>query len=442
LNTPPRFLFLLYHYPPLPGISPKRNYLISSEIAKRSACSLIFTSTKSSQSRNTDNVIVETISALDFRYFLRKKKSGGTIVDKKKNNAWFQRAIKLMNTFPFSILIGEGGPVYLMNLIRKGNKAIREQKITHLYSSFRPFTDHFAAYILKKMNPHIYWIADFRDLMYDPYFNKIYFKTIHRRFFRNIFYTADLLTTVSDGLAVQLKSFNPYVITIRNAIPTFPEYFTPVSSLKFSIAYTGSMYLDKKNAEPLFKALKELIGEGKLQKENVTIIYAGKDGFYWRDMAAAFDLIDVMDIRGELTSEDAMKIQKDACVNLLLTISSDDLTGILTGKMIEYFEAGNPILAIVKNQIDPELENNLKELQIGKSFSDQHSDLTGIKNFLLEEYLHWRETGLNRKAVNVNILKRKYSVEETMKGLFEKIGVPILPIDPDPSAPKSPEGDF
>ncbi len=366
---------------------------------------------------------METISAFDFRYFLRKKNSGGTVVDKGKSSVWFQRAIRLMNTFPFSILIGEGGPVYLMNLIWKGNAAIRQHKITHLYSSFRPFTDHFAAYILKKMNPHIFWIADFRDLMFDPYFNKIYFKKIHNRFFRNIFYTADVVTTISDGLAEKLRAYNPNVITLKNGISKFPEQFLSVHTSKFTIAYTGSMYLDKKNAEPLFMAIKELIDEGTLAKEKISIVYAGKDSFYWQDMAVAYKLPELIDDRGVLSSDDAMKIQNDACINLLLTISSDQQTGILTGKMIEYFEAGNPVLAIVKNQIDPELETLLKELHIGKSFSDLPSDLPGIKEFILEEYTHWQKSGMNRKAVDTDMLKKKYSIEETMRPLFEKIGV-------------------
>ncbi|MEP6645565.1 MAG: hypothetical protein ABJC12_00630 [Saprospiraceae bacterium] len=354
---------------------------------------------------------------------MRKKNSGGSIVDKRKNSLWFQRAIKLMNTFPFSILIGEGGPVYLMNLIWKGNKAIRKHKVTHLYSSFRPFTDHFAAYILKKMNPHIYWIADFRDLMFDPYFNKIYFRKIHNRFFRNIFCTANVVTTISDGLAEKLRAYNSNVITLKNGISKFPELFIPTPALKFTLAYTGSMYLNQKNAEPLFIAVKQLIDEGKLAMENVSIAYAGKDSFYWHDMADTYKLSDVIDDRGVLSTNDAMIIQNDACINVLLTISSDEQTGILTGKMIEYFESGSPVLAIVKNQIDPELETLLKELHIGKSYSDMPSDLSGIKEFIFEEYTHWQKSGMNRKAVDPDVLKKKYSVEVTMKPLYERIGI-------------------
>ncbi len=330
--------------------------------------------------------------------------------------------IKLMNTFPFSILIGEGGPVYLVNVVLKGSKAIRKNRITYLYSSFRPFTDHFAAFILKKMHPEVYWIADFRDLPVDPYFNHIYFKGIQKKIFRRVFKKANLLTTVSDGLTFQLNEYNNKVITLKNGITEIPTDFIPMKNSMFTIVYTGSMYLDKKNALPLFRALKELIEERKIEKENISIIYAGKDSFYWKDMASLFDFNSMLEVKGILSVEEVMQLQKKACINLLLTISSDELTGILTGKMIEYFESGSPILTIVVNQIDPELENYLQELQIGKSFSDKEDDLPGIKKFILHEYLLWQKSGMNRKPVNVEVLKNKFSVEATMRPLFDMIG--------------------
>jgi hypothetical protein len=106
---------------------------------------------------------------------------------------------------------------------------------------------------------------------------------------------------------------------------------------------------------------------------------------------------------------------------LLLTVSSDALQGVLTGKMIEYFEAGSPVLAIVVGQNDPELQAILHELEIGNTFSDQHQDLAGIKKFVLTEYNAWKATSRNRKPVSIDILKSKYSQEHTMKPLVEAL---------------------
>jgi hypothetical protein len=220
-----------------------------------------------------------------------------------------------------------------------------------------------------------------------------------------------------------LRDYNKNVITLKNGIINFPDHLTPVPCPLFTIAYTGSMYLDKKNALPLFMALRELMDEGKMEKEKIRVIYAGKDSFYWIDMAAKFDLSSILDDQGNLPSAEAMVIQKEACINVLLTVSSDEQTGILTGKMIEYFEAGRPVLAIVVHQVDPELDNLLNEINIGKSFSDQPDQVPGIKEFIYNEYLQWQKTGTNRQAVDVDLLKSKYSAEVTMRPLYQKLGL-------------------
>src|SRR5688500_6318498 len=138
-------------------------------------------------------------------------------------------------------------------------------------------------------------------------------------------------------------------------------------------------------------------------------------------MANEYGLSSIFMDKGIVREEEATAIQKNACINLLLTISSDQLEGVLTGKMIEYFEAGNPVLGIVVNKKDPELTDILDELEIGKIFSDQPEDLAGIRDFIFSEYLYWKKNGTNRKAVNMKVLKHKYSIEATMRPLYEEL---------------------
>jgi hypothetical protein len=105
----------------------------------------------------------------------------------------------------------------------------------------------------------------------------------------------------------------------------------------------------------------------------------------------------------------------------LLTISSDALQGVLTGKMIEYFESGSPVLGIIVQQNDPEIKSMLNEIQIGDSFSDADEDLPSIKSFIRSEYLHWKSSGTNRKPVNREALMRSYSMSHTIKPLLEAL---------------------
>ena len=187
---------------------------------------------------------------------------------------------------------------------------------------------------------------------------------------------------------------------------------------RFTIAYTGSMFLDKRNVDPIFQALQELLQDTVIDGGDIGIIYAGKDGNFWKQVAEKYRLESLLDDKGIVSAVEAQQIQHDACINVLLTVSSDQLQGVLTGKMIEYFQSGSPVLGIVVGQNDPELQSILMELEIGDSFSDQPSDLELIKSFIQREYLHWKNTGMNRKPVNTDILKRKYAMDAVMTPLW------------------------
>jgi glycosyltransferase involved in cell wall biosynthesis len=411
-----RFLFILYFTPPAPGTAPKRNFRILQYLSKKVEQSVLFTA-----GRPTPEIPgVDTFStkAWDYRTYLRRKTRDGYLPEQQKASLWKQWGIKLINTFPFSIVIGEGGLMYFISLVRKGNEVIRNEKITHLYSSFRPFADHYIAYWLKKKNPQLTWIADFRDLIVDEHYQHIFFPKNHQSFFKKIFSTANLLTTVSDGLAIHLKEYNPNVLVVRNGIDGESQVPLPSASSHFTITYTGSMFLNTRNPKPVFEALQALSNKGLIVISDIRIQYAGKDSFYWQKMAAEYEFGNVLEDHGLVSDEKAQVLQQQSCINLLLTISSPELTGILTGKMIEYFQAGSPILAIVSGQNDTELSGMLDELEIGKSFSDQVSDTMNIENFIFSEYEHWKKSKSNRKPVKPEILKQKYSTVNTMAPLM------------------------
>lgn len=408
------------------GTAAKRNERISSALARRADFTKIFTAT-GNLDHNPEGVELERLKTYDYRFFLRRKTKDGALPEEKKQRGAIQAIVRLINTFPVNIIIGEGGFWYFRSLLKKAGKSIREEGITHIYSSYRPFTDHYAAYLLKRKYPHLVWIADFRDLIIDPHYRHIFFPKVHQGFFKKIFSKADILTTVSDGLADKLRKYNPNVITLRNYISHLPDP-VPQHSKYFKICYTGSMFLDKRNAKPVFGAISSLIRENKMEPKDVRIVYAGKDSHDWRQLAAEHNLESILVDKGIVTAGESAAIQQSACINILLTVSSPELQGVLTGKMIEYFEAGSPVLAIVVGHNDPELSMLLQEVEIGSSFSDQKHDFASIKAFIEEEYIQWKRTGMNRKPVNISVLKSKYSMEVTMKPLYDKIFQPINPL--------------
>lgn len=416
---------MLYYFPPDPGTAAKRNFRIAKAIAQKAESVLVYTASQIPGGQaSTSDVAVQRIKAFDYRALLRRRTRDGALPEETKSNILAQGLIRLINTFPINIIAGEGGLFYFFKLISRANSDIRRMGITHLYSSYRPFADHYAAYWLKRKNPELIWIADFRDLIIDPHYDHIYFPEAHHRFFKKLFAKADVLTTVSDGLAAHLRAYHPKVITLRNGIDTIVPT-APMATSQFTIAYTGSMFLDKRNAEPLFLALQQLFQDALLEANDIRIVYAGKDSRHWKNLARKYRFESILDDRGMVSAEEATIIQKEACINILLSISSEALRGILTGKMIEYFESGSPILGIMVGDNDPELKDILAHLEAGATFSDQPHDIDAIKDFLYKEYLLWKQSGHNRKPLNKEYLKRHYSSDAVMEPLYSFLNLEL-----------------
>jgi hypothetical protein len=410
-----KILFLLYNYPPEYGTAPKRNFRLSDTIKDAFSDYHIITSKK--KNREYSEKITE-INPLDYRYFLRKTTSTGTVPEALKKNNVSHFFIKILNTIPFNILFGEGGGIYMYKNYLKAKSLIKSRQFTHIYSSYRPATDHLVARALKRSFPGLVWIADFRDLIVDPHYKQQFFPKLHQRIYTRIFASADVLISISAPFANALKRYNPNTIAIPNGVDINLVQINPVPYPYFTIVYTGSMFLNERNAEPLFQAVKHLIEAGKIDNKSVRIIYAGKDSGEWEALSNKYNCKEIFINKGLVNSEDTIKLQRQANINVLLTISSDKLQGVLTGKLVEYLEAGSPVLAIVKGQNDPILSEMINELNAGMCVSDDSIEGAAIANFIAREYNEWLQTGRNSRKMNREILYRKYSTHHLLQPLM------------------------
>jgi len=420
-----RFLFLLYIYPPYFGTAPVRNYNISKYLLQKSDRSFIYTTTNRPVSREAAeslgaSVSFEQLPTLDYRTRIFRKKKHDHFKEIYKTNFLSQFIIKLFNSFPFQLIFSEGGLVYIFSGIYKGIKLVKKEKITHVYSSYRPLADHYIAFALKIVFPGLIWVADFRDLIIEPFYKQLFFPKLHQRLYRRIFRKANVLITISDGLAKHLHYYNPRVIVVKNGIDARPEK-TATLTEKFTISYTGSMFLNKRNPEPLLKVISNLLQKGVIQREKIKICYAGKDGSYWQKLCKKYNLSDLLEDKGLVSQGDAKELQKVSNLNLLLSIASDEFEGILTGKLVEYLEAGSPVLGINVGRTDPEVIRILHVVNAGECFSDAEADLAGIEAFVVREYDHWLKTGYINKPVDTEALMSNFSTGNTMKELTNSI---------------------
>ncbi len=230
--------------------------------------------------------------------------------------------------------------------------AVKNQHWDLVVSTAWPYGVHCPAYRLKKSGIATHWIADWRDLWVD---NHIYrglpgFRFVERLMEKRWSQEADAITTVSKPLAEILRrKYGNKVHVIYNGFD--PEDFENLPMERvfptddtFRIVYTGTIYTGKRDPAPLFKAVGSLL-QNKLNPEGLRIIFCGSNSDV-SDIARKYSVNNIVEYAGFLPREVALRMQRDADALLFLEYESENVQGILTGKLFEYLFAGPPIIGV------------------------------------------------------------------------------------------------
>ncbi|MCO6492218.1 MAG: methyltransferase domain-containing protein [Phaeodactylibacter sp.] len=363
MPLPNNLLLIAYYFPPVRVVGAVRLYHFYREARKHFGQVQVLSSTNrlrmvQDESLQLEGVAATEVPAYDLRRLTLKKGSENTphLSRRAKDNQISRFLRRLADSFPLNILLGDGGLAYILLAYWQGRRLVRKHRITHLFSSFRPYSDHLVAWLLKRRFPHLFWIADFRDLHVDPVRRNTLCPSFQRWCNRQILRRADLVTAVSGGLKRQLDALAPRVEVLRNGIAKSDVPSDREAPFElFTIAYTGSLYESLQTAAPLLEAIRQLFREGALARENIRLLYAGKDGALWDEWLRQYGLEDIGLNHGLIPRAEARTIQRRARLNLLLSWTLPGGGGILTAKVYEYLAAGRPVLAIVNGERDEEL---------------------------------------------------------------------------------------
>lgn len=339
------------------------------------------------------------VPASDLRNLLRMagKSTSPQIAAKHKKSPLYSFLSRLLDSFPFNILIGDGGIFYILKAYTLGKKLVREHGITHLFSSFRPYSDHVAAWLLKKKYPHLTWIADFRDLHLDEkQGRKLFFWPLQLGFNRLIINKAEIVTTVSKGLARKLKAFHSNVSVLPNGIPPSKAPASAPSTSKgiFHISYTGRIYPGEQDASLFFECIKTLIDRGEINPGHIRLRYAGPTPGLWVEWGKKAGLEHIIENKGFVSLEASRQIQGESAINLSLSFSSIAQKGDVSSKIYEYLASRKPILLIVNGEKDEELEDFITALEAGKLIYHNREEMKKMSTFLLEIYAAWKNDAM------------------------------------------------
>jgi hypothetical protein len=343
---------------------------------------------------------IPTIDYQTIKFLFKVKFKASKQVSERELTSVFQK-------FPLNILIGEGGIIYIIFAFFISIFIIKRYKIKNVYSTYSPISDHFIALLLKLIFPKLNWVSDFRDL---PIFFDLLCKLIFKK--------ADVVTTVSEGLKSSLQKFNNKIFVVRNGFDSDDIYYlgNEKKEIKFfSFLYTGLLYGFKRNPEILFKVLSKLLKERKLNERDLKLIYAGRSSDLFIEIGRKYNLEKFIIDLGFIKREEAIKLQQKSWFLIMLTWSTKDEKGIITGKFYEYLLSNRPIICIVNGEKDVEIENIFKKTKAGIVIYNNKKSENKLKKFLIEQYKNFKRKKFEYNY-NYNEVK-KYSYQNIAKKL-------------------------
>lgn len=386
-----KMLILSYYFPPIKAISSFRNYCLAKYFQDHFEQVDVITTTNDfflpKEELQLREVKISRIPTLDYRTLFHSEKASGVDDNGSKWHHFFRN---LKESFPFNVFLDLGGPFYILFGIVVGYYRIKRSKTTHILSSFRPYADHIIAYCLKRLNPSIYWIADFNNLHFEPDNHPLIWPSLQKRINRWIISKADMVSTVSEGLVSHLRAFNDNVVVLENAIDVIPNFGTSLPNDKFTISYTGSLY-PKQSMYSLLSVLKDLIEHGEIEKEKIVLQYAGTSNVWWNKLVDEYELTPINKDLGVLPLKEAQKVMKNSQLNLLLTWTTSGLDGIIPAKFYDYIATEQPILLIINGKKDRLWEEKMDALNAGFVSYEHDKDKDDLSKFILQLYQSWEK---------------------------------------------------
>ncbi|MEO2061777.1 MAG: glycosyltransferase [Christiangramia sp.] len=304
--------------------------------------------------------------------------SAGIIEDSRKQSLLQKVLLFIRGNF----FIPDARKFWVRPSVKFLKQELEKQGFDTIITTGPPHSLHLIGLELKK-DTGIRWIADFRD----PWTQIGYHEKLkltassrkkHEKLEKKVLNAADdiLVTSYTTREEFESKTNRP-VHLITNGFDTEIEQQNTEHS-EFWISHIGSL-LAGRNPENLWLALSELLDENEDFRKKFRLKLAGRISDSVLESIQVAGLQEFLENKGYISHSEALKLQRQSSVLLLLEINSEETKGIIPGKVFEYLSANKPILAVGPANWDA--EQILKKTLAGSVF--QYHEKKAIKTYIL-----------------------------------------------------------
>jgi len=279
---------------------------------------------------------------------------------------------------------------------------IEKEGIQTIISTGPPHSLHLIGQKLKNhFGEDLKWIADFRD----PWTTISY----HKKMEGKVLNEADLLIVTSPSTKADFERLTTRPIhLITNGYDDEHQKNVQPSEI-FTIAHIGSLLTDR-NPEILWKVLAELKTERKLP-ENFKIQLVGKVSNAIITAIGSFGLSDHLDILGYVSHKEALLLQQQASILLLVEINSAKTKAIIPGKIFEYLSAQRPVIGIGPENAD--VREIITQTNAGSYVT--YDEEERLKEVIIKCYQDFKENTLQIESNNLLQYHRKQLTERLIQ---------------------------
>ena len=394
------FLIICSFYPPDSAISAVRPYMFAKYLSKMGHKVTVLRSGKFDSKPDNqfkDNNAVEVISFLGEDCDAERFSRGDYIVS-GSGKASAESPSKALNCIK-SIYHFINEPFFARSRIKKAKEKFVLQKMAidsmHqdfdiVISTYSEIENVFAGeYAAKHFNAK--WIMDFRDSIVDHIHSSRYIWNMYaRKWQKHAICEADLCTTVSEGLTEEINAFDrkAHVETLYNGYDEEEQSTAcEIAGGKLTICYTGMIYGLRLNALTyLVKAIRKLVDDKSISKEDIVFAYAGSNSNSVRHLFSEYSLSEMVEDHGMVSRTEALTIQNRADAFLVLSWNTKTTKGILTGKFYEGIRAGKPIISIVDGDVpNSELKYLNQQYNYGFCYEpcDEKTNIADLAKYIL-----------------------------------------------------------
>ncbi|MBI5236580.1 MAG: glycosyltransferase [Deltaproteobacteria bacterium] len=271
-----------------------------------------------------------------------------------------RRGWTLKRVFISLILLPDEHRNWVWRAAFKAIRLLRQRRVDCVMTSSPPHSTHLAGLIIKKLT-RARWVADFRD----PWLDDVCMKpqairsglseAIERWMESMVVKNADAVVVNTIPVRRSMAERYPekpdgFFAHVPNGIDT--DKFRELSGLPkydvFTITYLGTIY-QTRSPVPVFKAISELLVEGKLKAADIAVKLIGNckytDGRPTVDVARECGLESIVEVRDFIPQTQALKVM---CMSHLLLVLATAQPLAIPAKVYDYIGSGTPILALTE----------------------------------------------------------------------------------------------